>query len=199
MITNTSKTPNYEWLMGGNPEAIEQQEANEQKELAISSQLPAIKNFPYQSATAKELYALMGIKVLGKSKGDEDLFLDVILPHGWFIQPTDHPMWSKLIDDNGAIRASIFYKAAFYDRSAHIDFQARYTVEAIHQGSKFPWKTYYAVLDNATNKELYTGETHIASDWWPSDVEEKKATEFLLRHYPLASRELPHHTVSYWD
>jgi len=48
----------------------------------------------------------------------DDLFTSVTLPEGWHKEATEHAMWSKLIDDQGRERASIFYKAAFYDRSA---------------------------------------------------------------------------------
>jgi hypothetical protein len=33
---------------------------------------------------------------------------------------SDHAMWSYLVDELGRERVSIFYKAAFYDRSAHM-------------------------------------------------------------------------------
>ena len=37
-------------------------------------------------------------------------------------------MWSDLVDDKGRKRTSIFYKAAFYDRSAHIGVNRRYGI-----------------------------------------------------------------------
>lgn len=124
MINNTSKNPHPEWLMGGNPNAIEDQELKGQQELVNSSQLPSQLNSSSDKSDkdAEEAYTRMGIKVLGHSPGD-DLFLDVDLPSGWKIVPTDHAMWSKLIDDAGKVRASIFYKAAFYDRKAGINIE----------------------------------------------------------------------------
>lgn len=59
----------------------------------------------------------------------DDLFQAVSLPPGWTKQATEHSMWSKLIDDEGRERASIFYKAAFYDRSAHISLARRYSYQ----------------------------------------------------------------------
>ena len=50
--------------------------------------------------------------------GGDDLFYSVELPAGWYKPATDHDMWSSLHDGTGAKRADIFYKAAFYDRSA---------------------------------------------------------------------------------
>jgi hypothetical protein len=40
-------------------------------------------------------------------------------------------MHSDLLDASGACRASIFYKAAFYDRNADIHFTSRYVVRQI--------------------------------------------------------------------
>lgn len=97
--TNTSKNPMFGWLMGGNPGAIEAQEAQGQKELVNSSQLP-VKVNGHLNVDIKDQYALMGIKVIDYTKGDT-LFFDTILPEGWKKQSTDHSMWSKLIDDKG--------------------------------------------------------------------------------------------------
>ncbi len=38
------------------------------------------------------------------------------VPDGWRLRPTDHPMWSHLVDADGVVQAEVFYKAAFYDR-----------------------------------------------------------------------------------
>ena len=43
------------------------------------------------------------------------------MPNGWKKQATDHSMWSELIDDKGKVRATIFYKAAFYDQRAFLN------------------------------------------------------------------------------
>lgn len=119
MITNTEKqTPTIAMAFPG---AIEAQEAKGQRELVNSSQLPRHAN-PYSGINAKEQYGKMGIEVVGESQGD-DLFFDVILPAGWKLEPTDHSMWSHLVDGAGTVKAMIFYKAASYDRRAHIDFK----------------------------------------------------------------------------
>jgi len=57
----------------------------------------------------------------------DDLFVNVQLPDGWRKAATSHSMHSKLLDEKGRERASIFYKAAFYDRSAHISLTRRFT------------------------------------------------------------------------
>lgn len=56
----------------------------------------------------------------------DDVFQMVIAPDGWRLRRTDHPMWSELLDPSGAVRGMLFHKAAFYDRSAHLDLLRRY-------------------------------------------------------------------------
>lgn len=77
----------------------------------------------------KAQYEKMGIKIIGEY---DDLFWDVQLPNGWEIKATTHTMWNDLIDDKGRKRASFFYKAAFYDRDAFINFNTRYTTRVDH-------------------------------------------------------------------
>lgn len=116
-ITNTvnSKRNLFEAL----PTGIEIQEARGQQELVRSSQLP--KELGAYDGDSKSTLEEHGIKVLGETK-DDPLFYDVELPNGWKIEATDHSMWSKLFNANGDEVAAIFYKAAFYDRKAHICF-----------------------------------------------------------------------------
>ena len=113
-IENTTKNPRPEWLFGLNPQAIESQEAEGQKQLCNSSQLPHNANC---EKDAKEIYLSLGIKVIGESK-DDNLFYDVELPKGWKICPANHSMWSELQNEQGKTIGTIFYKAAFYDRCA---------------------------------------------------------------------------------
>jgi hypothetical protein len=48
----------------------------------------------------------------------DPIFCLAELPKGWKKRPTEHSMWSELVDENNVVKAEIFYKAAFYDRSA---------------------------------------------------------------------------------
>lgn len=114
-VSNTSaREVRPEWLMGGNPSAIEQQESEGQRQLVASAQLPAAGLTP-------ELAAQHNIEIVGPSGGDQ-LFVDVRLPAGMVKRATEHPMWSELVNENGVKVASIFYKAAFYDRKAFVRF-----------------------------------------------------------------------------
>ncbi len=113
-IINTSKSPRPDWLFGRNPAAIENQEAQGQKEICEAEQLPRTDGYK----DLKDKYEQLGIKVLGETEKD-CLFYDVSLPKGWKIVATDHSMWSNLVSEKGKIMANIFYKAASYDRGAY--------------------------------------------------------------------------------
>lgn len=72
-----------------------------------------------------EAYTIMRYRRLGIDIVDDlgDLFYEVTLPGGWQIKPDgDSVYWSNLIDENGKCVCSIFYKAAFYDRDAFVNF-----------------------------------------------------------------------------
>lgn len=129
-IKNTSKNPTPEWLMGGNPNAILSQERQGQTEVVKSCQLPLKRRVSDKEYSAITEYAKMGIIVTGWGKVDE-LFGTFILPQGWKKVATDHSMYTHLLDEKGRIRASIFYKAAFYDRKADISFERRFSIRIV--------------------------------------------------------------------
>lgn len=130
-VTNTTKATKRdplanqlaEAMMIGSSNAIERQEANGQRELVNSSVLP--------SRGIGEIEPIL--KAAGGSVGQavegDSIFVNVILPEGWSKRATDHSMWSDLIDEKGRKRAGIFYKAAFYDRSAHISANRRFAID----------------------------------------------------------------------
>lgn len=112
-VRNTSKLDPFQNLVEtGLAGSVEAQEARGQRELETSDVLPT----DCGSEDRKELEAA-GVVFGEKVKGDE-IFTHVKLPAGWKKQRTDHSMYTDLVDEKGAKRASIFYKAAFYDRSA---------------------------------------------------------------------------------
>jgi hypothetical protein len=91
------------------PGGIEAQEAQGQKDFCASASLP--KNIH----GGRQQFEEMGIKFLDDA---DDIFVNVELPPMWKVEPTDHSMWNTLVDEKGNKVAEIFYKAAFYDRSA---------------------------------------------------------------------------------
>ena len=116
----------FDALISGNPSgAIERSEKRGQIDFVASERLPIRVNGGINERDAKRQYEQMGITVIDKS---DDLFYNVMLPNGWKKESTGHSMWNNLLDERGKIRATIFYKAAFYDRDAFINFEQRYNV-----------------------------------------------------------------------
>lgn len=109
---------------------IEGQEKRGQTELVNSTQLPSKHGGHGEKGSAFMQYEKMGIKVISITKGDE-LFCDVQLPEGWKKRSTGHSMWNELVDNKGRVRATFFYKAAFYDRDAFIHFERRFSFNTI--------------------------------------------------------------------
>ncbi len=191
MIENTTLNPRIDWVLGGNPGAIEAQEARGQQQLAVSSQLPT------DGIACAEG---MGIKVIGPVEGDP-LFMKVELPAGWQIKPTDHSMWSDLLDDKGRKRAGIFYKAAYYDRSAHMGARCRYNSGSEPQGGYdapgYNYKTTPLVAYvNDGNTRLWTSAPIPKGEksWEASDTARAMAHVWALEHFPLYED-----TNAYWD
>ncbi len=113
LIVNTSAEENSpQWLLGCNPGAIEAQESRGQQQLVESTQLPTDCTACLRLELTKD-----GV-IFGEPTPGDEMFCEATLPEGWEVKATDHSMWSELVDNEGTKRASIFYKAAFYDRHA---------------------------------------------------------------------------------
>lgn len=118
-ITRTDKLPPIDLLArslanqlyGGRPgQDIEELEAEGQAELVAEGG---------RVLPTKGLDECPWVSERSTVEGDP-LFSYVTLPAGWTVVPTEHSMWSNVLDDQGRVRAGSFYKAASYDRSAHI-------------------------------------------------------------------------------
>lgn len=116
------------FLVASMPGGIEAQEKRGQMEQAKRSTLPVELGSKYRGTPAehREPWEALGF-VFTKTIVDQ-IFVEVMFPEGWKKKPTDHSMWSEIVDDKGRVRGMIFYKAAFYDRSAHAHLTCRFTV-----------------------------------------------------------------------
>ena len=114
MPHNTAKDSAARNLLYSFPGGIEAMESEGQQELVKDDTLPSTMNAECRTALEKA-----GV-VFKEAVADDPLFLHAVLPKGWRKVGTDHDMWSRLVDDQGNIRARIFYKAAFYDRKAKL-------------------------------------------------------------------------------
>lgn len=103
------------------PHSVLVQEARGTREMETSDQLPKDMN---QDDLKK-----MGVEILGPSKGDEKLFIDVKLPHGWTkVRSNDDSRTTYLVDPLGNKRAYMWYKAASYDRAAYGGIRRRFSI-----------------------------------------------------------------------
>lgn len=181
------------FLTASTPGGIEQQEKQGQQDFVESTNLPRVCN----GCTREEL------KKLGIIFGTEvdDLFISVQLPSGWKKIPTDHSMWSKLIDEKDRERASIFFKAAFYDRSAHISLERYITYsfspkngwdEPNYETSPWVGRVYGGgrLLHELKEHTFINNEDR----WDAQDRELKKLKQWLKTNYP--NHENP---LVYWD
>lgn len=181
-------------MMGMNTsKIIPQQEKRGQRELVNSAVLPRQINHG-----SLQQFEQMGI-VFGEIV--DDLFIRATLPDGWKKVPTDHDMWSHLVDDQGRERASIFYKAAFYDRDAFMSLTQRFTTTTQPvggYGSKHDDNTPYecVVLDGGqviwTSKPLQLGK---GRDRWELQAAlQQQGIGLLDENYPMWRDP-----TAYWD
>lgn len=122
-VINTSRQPSERHFMGvlteGSESYITGMEAAGQQQLVQSSILPAdATGRTYGSDGWAELAELGFVK--GDPVPNDALFVTVQLPEGWTKKASDHNMWSYVYDQRGVKRVAVFYKAAFYDRRAHM-------------------------------------------------------------------------------
>ncbi len=113
-------------MMGGNSSNyIEGMERDGQRQLAKSATtIPSRLN----GNTEEELRQL-GFELGPMPRSGDTLFRPALFPKGWKVVPTSHPMWSDIVDAQGFVRASMFYKAAFYDRDAFLRLTHRFFLD----------------------------------------------------------------------
>ncbi len=122
---NTSDTDPLQFLVAsaalGGSSAIDTQSKQGQRSFVASDTLPTD-----MSLEAKEALESSGVVFHGVVPNDL-LFQYCTFPPGWR-KVQDNMYWSNLLDQYNRTRASIFYKAAFYDRSSHLNVVCRYKV-----------------------------------------------------------------------
>lgn len=131
---------------------------------------------------------------------DDDVLCYATLPKGWSIKATDHSMWNDIIDENGMIRVEMFYKAAFYDRNAHMDLICRYRICSRYNDDYSTREIYFG---NDIEKIFVAGQATIsknASEEEPNDYynQVKKLTNIAKQY---ADENYPdwENVHVYWD
>lgn len=182
------------------PGGIERQEARGQEAFVNTASLPRIM----QNVARTQLETL-GFKF---GENIDDLFIQAELPEGWQKKATDHSMWSKLFDSQGRERAMIFYKAAFYDRKAHMSLTNRYTCGTRPVGgwdAPRPHASEGYVTDAGVDihvtaptepEPAFDRENREPWDKWSAaqDARRAEAKAWLDEHYPDFQNPL-----AYWD
>jgi len=179
------------FISAATPGGIEAQEKRGQIEQSFLETLP-IKG----TAECRPVWEKLGFEF---GSAADDIFVNVKFPKGWRKKVTDHDMWSKLVDDKGRERAGIFYKAAFYDRSAHISLSPRfsYSTEPLEGwNAKTKSGKYVGVVTDCgeivfqteptTPEPKYSEAEHPAWMAWQATKDQKsnEAKEWLTQKYP---------------
>lgn len=165
---------------------IKEQEKNGQRKLTISfDRLPRVVN----GGRGRH-----DLETLGFVFGDnlDDLFVAVEPPEGWTLEPTGHYMWSHVMDDQGRTRAKVLYKPDFYDKSAFVMLDRRYSIR--HQacdedGHRVETKQYphdfslCEVSDHDKKSVIVVGKSK-GNDWKRQDLLEVRANEWLDENKP---------------
>ena len=117
------------------------------------------------------------------------------------MQATDHSMWSNILDQNGMVRGKMFYKAAFYDRSAHMYLSTRYQICTDYIGKDYSTTEIY--FGNPQEKLYVAGQVHRANNATREQrieayaIEEslkQEAREWAKKNYPDYEN-----VNAYWD
>ncbi len=151
------------FFVAATPGGIEAQEAAGQEALAT-----AFDRLPIRGTldpNMKPQWEAVGF-TFDESKPFEDrkdarIFVRCHWPTGWKLQPTDHSMWSSVLDANGHKRARVFFKAAFYDYNAHtFGLESRYSVgsDYVNLDDYQDSRKIYYVIDNQTSQRLYEAQ-----------------------------------------
>ena len=177
---------------GLHSDAILNQEAAGQQSFVGSETLPT-----HMQDDAREVLEAAGVKFLGVVD-DDPMFQYVELPEGWQKVSTGHSMWSDLVDDKGRKRAGIFYKAAFYDRSAHIGVNRRFGVGIDY--NKLDEGIAEATVTDGGEEIFRSASVEFDSEGdygirrTAQDEAGEEARAWLVEHYPDWEN-----AASYWD
>ncbi len=163
--------------------AIVEQERRGQAQLILSDVLPT-------KGLQDPIFKTWGI-VIGEPVAGDEIFTKVALPKGWMKVPTDHDMWNNLVDDKGHVRASFFYKAAFYDRSAHIGPSARYTCARDYSNEVYKKQLIRSAVKDG-DKVLYKTEA-VPDPTKAPGTEKLQGKEFRAINDALRAIELAQH------
>lgn len=139
------------------------------------------------SPGARTALEAAGVK-FGEVVENDPLFTYVELPEGWHKSGMSDSRGSELRDARGNVRATIFYKAAYYDRHASLSICIRYRIhqdydyEDEHQAIRAVVRRGDKVV-HATAVRYY-GDRYDSTYFRASDQAFAEAESWLDEHYP---------------
>jgi hypothetical protein len=172
-------------LVAATPGGIERQEKQGQAQFVAAEELPIKFN---GHDDGREILEKLGFKF---GKEIDDLFVEAALPEGWTKQATDHSMWSKVLDERGRERLSIFYKAAFYDRDAFINICRRFRISQYdscdangNPCDEDKGDFHQTVVRDWNGAAVFVAGHCASGDWKAHDALRDTARAWLDEHYP---------------
>lgn len=133
------------------------------------------------------------------SSEPHEIFVNVAFPEGWSKKATDHSMWSDLLDAKGRKRAGIFYKSAFYDRSAHMKLDSRYHVKTFYydKNGVERYEDTASTIDRVVDcddRALFSSENVPYGEWDKQSAERERCAKWLDANLPNWKD-----ATAYWD
>jgi hypothetical protein len=174
-------------LVAITPGGIEEQEKMGQSQLTLTfDRLPRQIDEPSGRHMLEQLGFVFGENL-------DDLFVSVEPPQGWTLRPSSHSMWSYVHDEQGRCRASVFYKAAFYDKSAHVSIDRRFGISRyqacdvdghrIVAGDNLPEFVLCEIVDHDKSCVIVIGKRE-RTDYEQADVLDARAEAWLEENKP---------------
>lgn len=154
------------------------QEKAGQRQVVHSQSLPTALHSP------REDFEALGF-TFGAPDPHDPLFAPATLPDGWKREGSDHAMWSYIVDQSGRRRASIFYKAAFYDRDAFVSLNTvyGYLSECVHTGTPIvtddSWATRAAVREAAL---VHAKRAEESVETWGYGGEDETSRKYVAKY-----------------
>jgi hypothetical protein len=193
-VENTETTVSEKPIMSlvlGTPTGVYASERRAQAQVVESDVIPAEIQSPYVDGQLKVGYGVDILRAwgftLGKPVDGDPLFIHVTLPPGWKKKGSSHAMWSSIVDEQGRERCSIFFKGAFYDRSAHLSISPRYQVSTENENPSDHKKSRVRGIVKEGETVLFTGEWHKPDSvkyWEAGDTARTEAATWFKANRP---------------
>lgn len=176
-------------------------EKNVNEHMEAEGQQSAVKNIMMakKMEPSIEYWEKLGFKF--EDIPGDDVLYSATLPEGWSLKATDHSMWNEIFDEKGLKRGSMFYKASFYDRKAHMYLSPRYSIHTDYIGNGGSTREIY--FGNEQEKLFVAGTVHISENASEEEIlakyDEQDKLEKLARQYAEENYPDYNNVNAYWE